>query len=120
MNKKRILLVDDEPDLVRITSYRLQKAGYVILVAESGTQGLQLAQRERPDLILLDLNLPYMNGYDVCRALKTDPNLKNIPIIVFSASSESIKEKSEEIGASAYIVKPFEISNLLETISKYI
>jgi CheY-like chemotaxis protein len=120
MDNKRILLIDDEPDLVRLTSFRLQKAGYDILVAESGTQGLQIAQQEKPDLILLDLNLPHMNGDKVCQAIKSDPDLRHIPIIVLSASSESIKKKSEEIGADAYIVKPFEVSNLLETIKKFV
>ncbi|HQP92314.1 MAG TPA: response regulator, partial [Candidatus Omnitrophota bacterium] len=95
---KKILIVDDEPDLLRITCFRLETLGYTILSAVNGQDALMMAERERPDLILLDLRLPVMNGFEVCKKLRSDEELKKIPIILFTASTLDLKNKAQEAG----------------------
>lgn len=119
-DKKRILLVEDEPDILKITAFRLKKAGYEVITAMDGEKGLELAEKEMPGLILLDLGLPVMDGYEVCRRLKADEKLKKIPVVVFSASTDKVKEATEQIGADDYIVKPFEPEGLWEKVKKFI
>lgn len=117
MAKKRILLVDDEKDLVETLSFRLEANDYEVIAAYDGHEGLDKAKKEKPDLIILDLMLPKMDGYKVCRILKFDEKYKNIPIILFTArAQESDKKLGEEVGADTYITKPFEPQILLEKI----
>jgi len=117
--KKRILLVEDESDLVTTLTFRLEKEGYEVMVAMDGEDGLEKAKKEKPDLILLDLMLPKMNGYKVCGLLKGDSRFKSIPIVIFTARAEEADRKmSEEVGANAYITKPFEPSVLLEKLNE--
>jgi DNA-binding response OmpR family regulator len=117
MNKKKILLIEDEKDLVETVSSRLEANGYEVISAYEGLEGLDKAKREKPDLIILDLMLPKMDGYKVCRLLKFDERYKKIPIIIFTARAyESDKEMAKEVCADAYITKPFEPQALLEKI----
>ena len=118
--KKRILLVEDEPDLIKLTVFRLEKAEYEVIVAADGKQGLEIAEKERPDLILLDLGLPVIDGYEVCCRIKSDKRLKDIPVLIMTASTDRIKEKVKEIGADGYVLKPFEPQDLLLTIKRYV
>jgi two-component system alkaline phosphatase synthesis response regulator PhoP len=121
MPSKKILIVDDEPDILKVVSYRLKKMGYNMLLAVNGQEGLDMAEKERPDLILLDLRLPMMDGYEVCRRLKANKELDRIPIILLSASQATrIKEKLTECKADDYIVKPFELKELLDKIERFI
>ena len=85
-DKKRILIVEDEPALAKLTSFRLKSAGYEVIIAVDGRQGLKMAGKERPDLIVLDLELPVMDGYEVCRRLKDNESLKDIPVVILTAS----------------------------------
>ena len=117
---KRILVIEDEMDVLKMTVFRLKKAGYDVLTADDGKKGLETAEQERPDFIFLDLNLPVMHGYEVCRELKKDEELKKIPVVILSASSDGIKEKSIEIGADDYIIKPYEPQELLNKIEKFL
>jgi CheY-like chemotaxis protein len=117
---KKILLVDDETDIINIVSFRLKKAGYDVVVAETGTQALEKVRTELPDLILLDINLPEMTGYEVCTSLKSDAGTKKIPVIFISASSENIKKDTEKYGADGFIVKPFEPQELISKIGEYL
>ena len=118
---KRILIVDDEPDILKVAVYRLKKAGYEVISAEDGGTGLNLAFKEKPDLILLDLRLPVMDGFDVCQQLKSNPEFKNIPVILFTASSDkAVEEKAKEIGADGHLMKPFEPQELLEIVKRFI
>ncbi len=119
-DKKRILLVEDEPDLIKLTVFRLKKAGYEVITATDGGQGLETADRQRPDLILLDLGLPVIDGYEVCRRLKSDEKLKDIPVLIMTASIERIKDKVKEIGADGFVLKPFEPQDLLSAIKKFL
>lgn len=117
--KKRILLIEDEQDIVTTLVFRLEAQGYEVIIAMDGEDGLDKAQKEKPDLILLDLMLPKMNGYKVCGHLKGDSRFSNIPIIIFTArAGEADKKKSEEVGADAYITKPFEPPVLLAKIKE--
>lgn len=117
MGKLRILLVDDESDLVEMVKMRLEANGYEVLTAYNGQEALEKARKEKPNLIILDIMLPKIDGYKVCRILKFDDNYRKIPIVMFSArAQESDKETGERVGADAYITKPFEPEILLKTI----
>ena len=115
---KRILIVDDTKDLLQVVSRRLASWGYEALTAESGEDGLRLAQREAPDLILLDIMMPKMKGRDVCARLKSHPKTKHIPIIFLTALGLADHIKGGmNLGADDYIVKPFEPVELKERIA---
>jgi DNA-binding response OmpR family regulator len=119
MTKRRILLVDDEKDLVETVKFRLEANDYDVIIAYDGQEGLDKARKEKPDLIILDLMLPKIDGYKVCRMLKFDEKYKKIPIALFTArAQESDQNMGKEVGADAYITKPFEPQALLDTIKK--
>lgn len=117
---KKILIVDDEANIVKLLKNRLKKiGGYKVIVAQDGQDGLELARNEKPDLILLDLMLPKLNGYKLCRMLKFDQKYKHIPIIIFTARAQKSDEKlGLEVGANAYITKPFRSETLLTKIKE--
>lgn len=117
---KKILVVDDEKDMINIVSFRLKKAGYDVMTAETGLQALEKVRAKMPDLILLDINLPGMTGYEVCGKLKSDAGTKNIPVIFISASDENIEKSAEEYGADGFIIKPFEPQELISKIAEYV
>ena len=117
MVKRQILVVDDEPDLVRMVTLRLEAAGYEVLVAMDGEEALTKARAEKPDLILLDLMLPKLSGYEVCKRLKEDSRFQQIPILLFTARKSGTEEKQmPECGADGAIYKPYDPQELLETI----
>ena len=119
MNKKKILIVDDESDLVEMLSIRLEASGYQVITASDGQEGLHKAQTEKSDLIILDLMLPKIDGYKVCRMLKFDEKYRQIPIILFTARAQEADIKlGEEVGADAYVTKPFEPDILLGKITQ--
>ena len=121
MANNRILLVDDEKDLVETVTFRLEATGYEVIKAYDGQEALDKAKKEKPNLIILDLMLPKMDGYKVCRMLKFDEKYKHIPIILFTArAQEEDKKLGEEVGADAYITKPFEPEALLGKIKELI
>jgi DNA-binding response OmpR family regulator len=114
MDKKRILIVDDEEDILKVLRFRLEANSYEVLIASDGQEGLNKARSEKPDLIILDLMLPKLDGYKVCRMLKFDETYKAIPIIIFTAKAQKKDEElGMEMGADAYISKPFEPEILL-------
>ncbi len=116
-SKKRVLLVDDEVDFVEVLRARLEDNNYEVLVAYDGEEGLDRAEKENPDLIILDLMLPRLNGFDVCRKLKVNNNFKNIPIIMISAKFQANDVNfGIAMGADAYMTKPFEPRVLMEKI----
>jgi len=109
MDKKRILIVDDEEDLRKMLKFRLVSVGYDVVEGLDGQDGLDKARSTNPDLIVLDLMLPKIDGFRVCRMLKFDEKYKHIPIIMFTARAQKQDvETSKEMGADAYINKPFE------------
>ncbi len=109
----KILIVDDSPDAIAVARQRLSKEGMEIACAEGGIAGLDAAKRENPDLILLDVDMPDMLGFDVCRALKADPDLCMIPVIFLSGSATpDDKVKGLDVGAVDYVTKPFDAFEL--------
>ncbi|MFH0739102.1 MAG: response regulator [Candidatus Omnitrophota bacterium] len=117
--KKRILLIEDEVDLLEMLKFRLEANNYEILTASDGHQGLVKARKEKPDLIILDLMLPKMDGYKVCRMLKFDNKYKHIPIIIVTARAQESDEKlGYEVGADVYLTKPLESQLLLQKVGE--
>lgn len=121
MDKKKILIVDDEKDIVETIQFNLEVEGFDCLVAYDGEDALLKAKRENPDLILLDIMLPKINGYKVCRLLKFDEKYRHIPIIMLTAKAqESDKLMGKETGADEYVCKPFVMDKLVGMIRKYL
>jgi len=117
MAKERILAIDDEADILELIRYNLEKEGYRIQTADSGEKGLKAAKMKPPDLIILDLMLPGLDGLDVCKLLKSDPKTKSIPVIMLTAKSEEVDVVTGlELGADDYIVKPFSPKVLIARI----
>ena len=118
---RKILVVDDEPDTVDLAKLVLEYEGYEVVVAYDGKEALAKTYEERPDLILLDIILPKLDGIEVCRALNADPRYKDIPIVLFTAKVlYTDKEEGFKAGADEYITKPFSERALLELIRKYL
>ena len=121
MNSKKILIVDDEVDLVETVRFPLEMEGYHVLVSYNGEDALNQARKENPDLILLDLMLPKLDGYKVCQLLKSDDRYKHIPILMLTAKSqEKDMVLGMETGANEYITKPFDIRDLLKKVKVYL
>jgi CheY-like chemotaxis protein len=119
---KKILVVDDEPDIMDVATVRLKHLGYEIVPAIDAEEAQVILENVTPDLILLDLLLPKMQGDELCRKLKSDSRYKNIPVILFTASAIriSLPEMIKEIGADDCIMKPFESKDLLDKVRKFI
>lgn len=115
-----LLLVDDEPDILTITILRLKKFGYVVETAMDGEEALEKMQERRPDLVLLDVGIPKINGYEVCRRMRALPDLQSVPVVIYTAEAELVAEKTHECGANDYLLKPFETSLLLDKVRHYI
>ncbi len=119
MEKKKILLIDDEPELVELLKERLESSGYEFVSASNGEEGLIKVGEEAPDFILLDLIMPKMNGYDVCKRLKENPGTKDIPILIITASgTKDLEQKCLALGANAVIMKPYDSADLLVKIKE--
>lgn len=111
---KKILVVEDERDLADLLAYNLEKEGYQALTAASGLEGLELARRELPDLVVLDLMLPGMMGTEVCSTLRRTERTRGIPILILTARGDEVdRVVGFEIGADDYIVKPFSMRELM-------
>lgn len=116
--KKKILVVDDEKDIVEMVSYNLARNGYQPLSAHNGHDALALAEKERPDLIILDLMMPGLDGNEVTRRLKADPNTAHIPVLMLTARSEETDVVvGLSIGADDYVTKPFSMKILLARLA---
>ena len=113
-HRKKILLIDDEPELIKAVDIRLKSIGYEVALSYDGRAGIDKAKEIKPDLILLDLLMPIMDGYSAAKILKDDPETKHIPIIILTASQrEDLKTRCRELGVTSFIMKPFETSDLL-------
>jgi DNA-binding response OmpR family regulator len=111
------LLVDDEPSIVKMVSKRMEVEGFEVLVAFDGQTGLTMAQNEKPSLIILDLMLPRLNGFEVCTMLKQDVRHREIPIVIFTAKAQEADEKlAMSCGADAFLRKPFRAQELMQKI----
>ncbi|MEO5618956.1 MAG: response regulator [Candidatus Eisenbacteria bacterium] len=115
--KPRILVVDDELDLVSVLRMGLEIQGFEVIEAMDGEEGLRRARQDLPDLVVLDLMLPKLDGYKVCRALKFDERFRNLPIIILSArSGEQDRRLALDMGAALFMTKPYEIAELVTKI----
>ena len=116
---KKILLIDDSPDLVSLTVMRLKYAGYEAISAEDGEEGLEKALAEKPDLILLDILMPKLDGLQTLAKLKESDQTKSIPVIMLTAEGQSEQvTKAAKAGARDYIVKPYDSAVLMEKIKQ--
>jgi len=112
-----VLIVDDEPDLRSVLRFGLEAESFEVLEAADGEEGLRLACDSLPDLIVLDLMLPRMDGYKVCRALKFDDRYRHIPVIILSArSGETDRRLAMELGADVFVTKPYDMKDLVARI----
>jgi DNA-binding response OmpR family regulator len=117
MRRPQVLIVEDEPHIVLSLELLLQRAGYETTSAADGEEGLALVARLRPDVVLLDIMLPKRNGYEVCRAIKSDPVLAATPVIMLTARGQEVEVlKGRELGAAAYVTKPFGNAEILEAV----
>jgi len=116
---RKILIVDDEPDVASLLNLMLKSKGYETIIAGDGQEALEKARHEKPDLIVLDIMLPRLDGYKVARMLKFDEKFSHIPIIMVTAKiQEKDKKTGLEMGADAYVTKPFDTAMLLEKINE--
>jgi DNA-binding response OmpR family regulator len=121
VGNKKILLVDDEQDLVETMEMSLEAKGFEILKAYDGEEGLKLAIEANPDLIILDLMMPKMNGYQVCWEIKNNEKTKHLRVIMLTAKAqESDKFWGYETGADDYVTKPFEMAELVKKINSFL
>lgn len=117
MSKTRILLIEDEEDIAALIKLQVELAGYKFSVESDGLNGYLAVEKEKPDLVILDIMLPGLNGLDVCRKIKSHPDLKDIPVIMISAKSEELDVVlGLELGADDYVAKPFSTKILLSRI----
>jgi two-component system response regulator MprA len=116
-SQMKILIVDDEADLISTVQYRLKFAECDVVTASNGQEGLEKAAAEKPDLILLDTNMPVMNGHEMLERLRADPNLKDIPVIMLTARCEPQDiAAASALGVSDYMTKPFDFVQLMDRI----
>ena len=117
----RVLVVDDEPDVLLLCRLNLQQGGHDLLEASSGSGALELARERHPDVIVLDLMMTGMNGYEVLESLQQDEQTSDIPVLVLTAKSlRADRERSHELGASGFLTKPFLPSELCEMVESLI
>jgi len=121
MAGKTVLIVDDEKDIVETFQFMLEAEGIKCLTAFDGDEALNMAKNSFPDLIILDVMLPKINGYKICRLLKFDSKYKDIPILMVTArSQDEDKVIGEETGADEYIIKPFDLNEVVEKVKTYL
>lgn len=117
MTKETILVIDDEKDIQNLLRYNLEKEGYRILLSKTGEEGLAAARAKKPDLVILDLMLPGMDGLEVCKILKQDRDVRKIPVLMLTAKGgETDQVIGLELGASDYLAKPFSVKVLLARV----
>jgi two-component system alkaline phosphatase synthesis response regulator PhoP len=117
MFQAKILVVDDEVYILHILDFILGAENYDVITASNGEQALQKVRDENPDLIVLDIMMPKLDGYETCRIIKNDPKTKSIPVILLTAKGREVDQKlGKEVGASDYITKPFSPSKLIERV----
>lgn len=113
----KILIAEDERDIRDLITFTLQFAGYEVIAASNGEDAVMMARREIPDLILMDVRMPRMTGYEACTAMKADPRLKNVPVIFLSAKGQDVEiQAGLEAGAEEYLLKPFAPDQLTQRI----
>jgi two-component system alkaline phosphatase synthesis response regulator PhoP len=119
MSKGKILVVDDEIYIVHILDFSLGMEGYEVITALDGEQALERMKSEKPDLVVLDIMMPKLDGYEVCKSIKSNPTTKQTPVILLSAKGRNVDQKlGFDVGADDYITKPFSPRKLVERINQ--
>jgi DNA-binding response OmpR family regulator len=114
---KTILIVDDEPNIVLSLEFLMKQEGYFVRTAGDGEAALRAIDESPPDLVLLDVNLPRMNGYEVCASVRADPNLAQVRIVMLTAKGRAVeREKGLAMGADEYVTKPFATQELVASV----
>ena len=117
--QKRILICDDDPAILRVLQVNLEVEGYETLLAHHGEEALEIANAEKPDLIILDIMMPRLDGYQTCQRLKASDETKHIPVVFLSAKAQASDiEKGKGYGVEDYLTKPFDPDTLVETIER--
>lgn len=117
MDHKKILIADDNENIRDALTYLLEDEGYELLLAKDGADTLRKVRERKPDILFLDIMMPEINGYDVCRTIKNDPDLKSIYVIMLTAKGQvAEQERGKEVGADEYIVKPFSPMEILARV----
>jgi len=117
----KILLVDDEPDILQLIALRLRTAGYEVITGRDGQEAITLVRQHQPDLVILDVMMPKLNGFQVARMIKFDKKLKDIPVFLLTARTQpSDKTTGAQVGADEYITKPFDVKVLVERINTWL
>ncbi len=121
MSKKKILVVEDEESLLKLESILLTSKGYEVTGVSNGLAALESLAKSRPDLVLLDIMLPAMDGFEVCQRIKSDPATRDIPVVMLTAKkSREDMARGQQVGADWYITKPFKSANVIETIQRFL
>jgi DNA-binding response OmpR family regulator len=121
MSERKVLVVDDEENIIQILEFSIAAEGYEVVTASNGEEAIEKARKEQPNLIILDIMMPKVDGYEACRVIKSNPLTKKIPVILLTAKGREIdKRLGFEVGAADYIVKPFSPSKLIEKINEYL
>lgn len=123
MNKKKVLIIDDSPFMTQMFSLRLHDEGFESLIAGSGEDGLKIADNEIPSIILLDIAMPGMTGWDVLKALKSDKKTKEIPVLILTNSkgNEDDRERASKLGAAEYLMKiELKVDDIIKIVNKYV
>ena len=115
----KILVAEDEPDIQDLIKFTLEFAGHEVRVASNGEEALKLARIDIPELVLMDVRMPKMTGYEACRAMKADPMLQNIPVVFLSAKGQEVEVQAGlDVGAADYILKPFSPDELTQRVTE--
>lgn len=116
--EKKVLLIDDSVTIRRTGELLLKQSGFTVLIAEDGLSGLEKAKTESPSIIFIDVMMPHIDGYQVCAAIKNNPSLKHIPIVMLTSKDTMLdKARGELVGANMYLIKPFNKASLLDAIN---
>jgi two-component system alkaline phosphatase synthesis response regulator PhoP len=117
--EKKILVIEDDPATLRLVDYSLRHAGYQVITSSNGLEGVRKALGESPDLVILDVMLPGMDGFEICNRLKSEPNTAQLPILMFSAKAQEIdKDTGIKVGADEYLTKPAAPSEIVSRVEK--
>lgn len=120
MYQKKILIADDNENIRDALTYLLEDEGYELMLAKDGADALRKVRERKPDILFLDIMMPEINGYDVCRTIKNDPDLKSIYIIMLTAKGQvAEQERGKDVGADEYIVKPFSPMEILAKVKQH-
>lgn len=114
----KILVAEDEPDIQTFMILALEHVGHEVMRAEDGQEAVDLALKETPDLILMDVRMPALNGYDACKRIRAEPKLQHVPVILLSVRGAEAMQLGYEAGATEYMVKPFALENLLHRVTE--